>query len=97
MLFVLNLLSDRRDYVVECEALASPPLAVCATRAETTALASDGKTMQTQTTTVNTSPATFSRVNQIFPITMIAVGFLLTVAWILLLGYGLVALIEFAI
>ena len=50
--------------------------------------------MQIQTDIVTAQSATVSRVNQTLPRTMIAIGFALTAAWIFLLGYGLVTLIE---
>jgi hypothetical protein len=53
--------------------------------------------MQTQTTIAPAPPATVLLVDQILAPTTIAVGFALTVAWIFLLGYGLVTLIELVI
>ena len=53
--------------------------------------------MQTQTTIAPAPPATVSLENKILAPTTIAVGFALTAAWIFLLGYGLVTLIELVI
>jgi hypothetical protein len=53
--------------------------------------------MQTQTTIAVAPPATVSRATQLLPVTMIAVGLALTAAWIFLLAYGLVTLIELVI
>jgi hypothetical protein len=53
--------------------------------------------MQTQTAIAPSAPAAVSLVAKILAPTTIAVGLALTVAWVFLLGYGLVTLIEIVI
>jgi hypothetical protein len=53
--------------------------------------------MQTQTAIAPSAPAAVSLVEKILAPTTIAVGLALTVAWVFLLGYGLVTLIEIVI
>jgi hypothetical protein len=50
--------------------------------------------MQAQTTIATAPPAIVSLIHKIWAPTTIVVGFALTAAWIFLLGYGLVILIE---
>jgi hypothetical protein len=53
--------------------------------------------MQIQTTAAPASPAAVSLADKILAPTTIALGLALTAAWVFLLGYGLVILIEIVI
>jgi len=53
--------------------------------------------MQTQTTIAPAAAAANPIFHRIWPLAAIAFGLALTVAWIFLLGYGLVTLIEIVI
>ena len=52
---------------------------------------------QIATATTVPAPAVYALLHQIWPPAVMACGLALTAAWVSLLGYGLVSLIEFVI